>query len=48
MIWCNVEGVEWLDNERLVIASDKAKSTQHHRCTDKDQSIAIVALPDSE
>jgi hypothetical protein len=45
MVWCNVEGVEWLDGERLVIASDKAKSNQHHRCTDKDQSIAIVALP---
>jgi hypothetical protein len=28
MIFCNVEGVQWLDDVRIVIASDKAKKDQ--------------------
>lgn len=45
MIYCNVEGVAWLDDFRVIIASDKAKSTQPYRCTPHDQSIGIFALP---
>ncbi|KXZ48993.1 hypothetical protein GPECTOR_24g283 [Gonium pectorale] len=35
--YCNVEGVSWIDAERLVLASDK--------CMDKDQAVHIMALP---
>lgn len=44
-IYCNVEGVSWLDDSRLIVASDKAKSDQPYVCTEHDQSIAIFALP---
>ncbi len=29
--YCNVEGVAWIDSERLVLTSDKAKGTQDYR-----------------
>ncbi|KAF6264263.1 hypothetical protein COO60DRAFT_171905 [Scenedesmus sp. NREL 46B-D3] len=45
MIFCNVEGVQWLDDVRLVIASDKAKKDQPFRCVDHDQRVSIFALP---
>jgi len=44
-IYCNVEGIEWLDDYRLVISSDKAKKDQPFRCTAKDQMVSIFALP---
>eukprot|EP00879_Flechtneria_rotunda_P001126 GHRR01001268.1.p1 GENE.GHRR01001268.1~~GHRR01001268.1.p1 ORF type:complete len:366 (+),score=117.53 GHRR01001268.1:185-1282(+) len=47
MIYCNVEGIQWIDDVRFVIASDKAKSKQPYRCTAKDQRISIFALPDN-
>eukprot|EP00775_Hariotina_reticulata_P002899 gene2899-3187_t len=31
VIYCNVEGVKWLDDSRLVISSDKAKNDQPYR-----------------
>ncbi|KAI8468140.1 MAG: hypothetical protein J3K34DRAFT_428254 [Monoraphidium minutum] len=45
MIYCNVEGITWLDDSRIIFSSDKAKSTQPYRCTAHDQSIGIFALP---
>jgi len=45
-IYCNLEGVAWLGNGRLVVVSDKAKHDQPGRCTRKDQSIHIFTLPD--
>ena len=48
-IYCNIEGVAWLDDEghRIVAVSDKMKSKgkQNPRCLQKDQSIHIFALP---
>jgi hypothetical protein len=44
-VYCNVEGVQWIDSQRLVLASDKSKATQPHSCMHKDQSVAIMALP---
>jgi hypothetical protein len=46
MIFCNVEGVQWLDDVRLVIASDKAKKDQPFRCVDHEQRVSIFALPE--
>ncbi len=46
IIYCNVEGVTWLPDGRLVIVSDKAKpDEQASRCRQKDQSIHIFRLP---
>lgn len=28
MIYCNAEGLQWVDHYRLVVASDKAKARQ--------------------
>jgi hypothetical protein len=47
VIYCNAEGIQWLDNYRFLIASDKAKATQPYYCMEKDQSIHIFALPPS-
>jgi hypothetical protein len=44
-IYCNVEGIAWLDDMRFIVSSDKAKKTQPYRCTVHDQSIGIFALP---
>ena len=47
IIYCNVEGVTWLPDRRLVVVSDKAKSDQQaSRCRQKDQSIHIFRLPE--
>ena len=45
MLYCNAEGIQWLDNYRLLVTSDKAKSSQPFWCDTKDQSIHIFALP---
>jgi hypothetical protein len=47
MIYCNVEGIQWLDDVRIVIASDKAKKDQPFRCVAKEQRVHIFALPES-
>jgi len=46
IIYCNLEGVTWLPDRRLVVVSDKAKADeQASRCRRKDQSIHIFKLP---
>ena len=45
IVYCNVEGVHWLDDYRIIVTSDKAKSTQPWRCVAKDQSVHIFAVP---
>jgi hypothetical protein len=46
IVYCNLEGVTWLPDGRLVVVSDKAKpDEQASRCTQKDQSIHIFKLP---
>ena len=44
-IYCNLEGVTWLGNDRLVLVSDKGKDKQSKRCARKGQSIHIFKLP---
>lgn len=46
MLYCNVEGVQFLDDVRIVISSDKAKKDQPYRCIEKEQRISIFALPE--
>ena len=46
ILYCNLEGVTWLPDGRLVVVSDRAKSDeQASRCGRKDQSIHIFTLP---
>lgn len=42
--YCNVEGVSWMSDDRLVVVSDARKSSQPKACKKKEQSIHIVAL----
>ncbi|HEY3693045.1 MAG TPA: hypothetical protein VGL46_22635 [Pseudonocardiaceae bacterium] len=45
-LYCNVEGVSWVAQDRLVIVSDRAKvRTQHKRCRAKDESIGVFSIP---
>jgi uncharacterized protein YjiK len=45
VIYCNVEGIAWLDEHRLVAVSDqRKKSSQPERCKAKDQSIHMVSV----
>jgi hypothetical protein len=47
ILYCNLEGVTWLGNDRLVVVSDKGKPDQPGRCARKDQSIHIFKLPET-
>lgn len=47
-VYCNVEGIAWLDADRLLAVSDRMKAgEQHERCRGKDQSIHIFRIPKS-
>jgi len=43
-IYCNIEGVSWIVNDRLVVVSDAKKDEQQEECRDKDQSIHIISI----
>lgn len=45
-IWCNAEGLAWLDKTRLAVATDRAKASQSYVCTSKDEALGTFALPD--
>ena len=46
-IYCNIEGVSWLDSHTIIAVSDKMKGggRQDFRCFDKDQSVHVFKLP---
>ena len=43
--YCNVEGVSFVNDNTLVLVSDKKKKKQKARCTAKDQSVHVFSLP---
>ena len=45
VVYCNIEGVDWLDDDKVIVVSDRRKATQKRRCGDKDQSIHLYSLP---
>ena len=47
VVYCNIEGIYWMDNRTLMAASDKTKGhgKQPSRCKEKDQSIHIFNMP---
>ncbi|CAB9514412.1 expressed unknown protein [Seminavis robusta] len=46
-IYCNIEGIHWINPEMIIAVSDKMKSRggQDFRCFDKDQSVHVFVLP---
>lgn len=45
-VYCNVEGVDWLTNNRVIAVSDRMKTDdQPERCARKDKSIHIMKIP---
>jgi hypothetical protein len=45
IMYCNPEGVTWIGNDLLVVVSDKRKTDQPRRCSQKEQSIHIFKIP---
>lgn len=47
VLYCNIEGVHWINDELLVTVSDQMKKggKQDFRCLDKDQSIQVFSIP---
>jgi len=43
-IYCNIEGISWVANDRLVAVSDAKKKKQPDECQEKEQSIHIVSI----
>lgn len=45
-VYCNVEGVDWLTDNRIIVVSDRMKTDdQNGRCARKDKSIHIMKIP---
>jgi hypothetical protein len=46
-IYCNIEGVHWINDDMIIAVSDKMKGRgkQDFRCFDKDQSVHVFVLP---
>lgn len=44
LVYCNLEGVAWIDDKNLVLVSDARKIGQPSSCKEKDQSIHRVSL----
>jgi len=43
-IYCSIEGVSWIANDRLAVVSDAKKDEQPEECREKDQSIHITSI----
>lgn len=46
-VYCNIEGIHWINSEMVMAVSDKMKGSgkQHFRCFDKDQSVHVFVIP---
>lgn len=45
IVFCNAEGIAFVDPYRFLIVSDKAKKAQPMACRAHDQSVALFAVP---
>lgn len=43
--YCNIEGVQFIDDTRIITTTDRAKKDQPWGCSAKDQSVQVFALP---
>ncbi len=49
ILYCNIEGVDWMSANRIVVVSDKTKpGSQRKKCFERDQSIHIFDIPKVE
>jgi hypothetical protein len=47
-VYCNLEGVSWVDDHHVVVVSDRMKKdTQDACCAEKDQSVHLFGIPDA-
>jgi len=46
-VYCNTEGIDWINENKLVFVSDRKKPGQNKRCSKKEQSIHIFRIPES-
>ena len=46
-VYCNIEGIHWINEEMLLGVSDemKGRGKQDYRCFEKDQAIHAFVLP---
>jgi hypothetical protein len=44
-VYCNVEGLHWINDGMLLAVSDKKKTSQPHECGEKDESAHVFLLP---
>jgi hypothetical protein len=47
VVYCNIEGIHWMDDNTLLAVSDKAKDDQPFLCVARDQSIHAFSIPRS-
>lgn len=47
-VYCNIEGVNWINDDMIMAVSDKmkGKGKQDFICNDKDQSVHVFVLPE--
>jgi hypothetical protein len=47
IIYCNIEGIFWMNDNMVMAVSDKmkGKGMQNFRCFEKDQSVHVFVIP---
>lgn len=47
VVYCNIEGIHFIDERTIVAVSDamKSRGRQHFRCFEKAQSVHLLSLP---
>jgi len=46
IIFCNVEGISFLDAYQIIATSDRSKAAQDYNCVGNDQSVHTFLLPE--
>mmetsp|Transcript_15477 Transcript_15477/g.12759 ORF Transcript_15477/g.12759 Transcript_15477/m.12759 type:complete len:271 (-) Transcript_15477:275-1087(-) len=46
IIYCNIEGISFLDEYQIITTTDRSKATQDYMCVDNDQSVQTFLLPE--
>jgi hypothetical protein len=46
IIFCNVEGISFLDSYQIIATSDRSKADQDYNCVANDQSVHTFLLPE--
>jgi hypothetical protein len=45
-VYCNVEGISFIDRYQVIAISDRSKADQDYNCVERDQSVHIFLLPE--